>query len=101
MKQRRIHLEHLLGRIVYDLDNCKVGRIEEIEAEQRTNGCYVTAFVLGQTGLLERFSIRGIAPLFLPALVAKSDENVHAVPWDKIDISNPKRPRLRCRQSEL
>jgi hypothetical protein len=101
MKQRRIHAEHLLGRVVYDNEDCKVGCIEEIEVEQTSHGCYVESFVLGYTGLLKRLSIWGIGPLFLPALVAKGEQRARGVPWDKIDISDPKRPRLRCRRDEL
>ena len=101
MKQHRIHAEHLLGRVVYDVDNRKVGRIEEIEVEQTSHGCYVESFVLGYTGLLKRLSIWGIGPLFFPALVTKGEQHAESVPWDKIDISDPKRPRLRCRRDEL
>src|ERR1043166_3479542 len=101
MKQRRVHAEHLLGRIVYDIDGCKVGRIEEIEVEQTNRGCYVESFVLGHVGLLKRLSIRGIAPLFFPALVTSSARRDRGVPWDKIAISDPKRPRLCCRRDEL
>jgi sporulation protein YlmC with PRC-barrel domain len=101
MKQRRIHAEHLLGRVVYDVDGRKVGRIEEIEVEQTTHGCYVDSFVLGYSGMLKRFSIWGIGPLFFPALVTKAEERARGIPWDKIDISNPKRPRLRCRRDQL
>jgi sporulation protein YlmC with PRC-barrel domain len=101
MKQRRIHAEHLVGRVVYDVDCRKVGRIEEIAVEQTSRGCYVESFVLGYAGLLKRLSIWGIGPLFLPALVTKGEQRARAVPWDKIDISDPKRPRLRCRRDEL
>jgi sporulation protein YlmC with PRC-barrel domain len=100
MKSRRIHAEHLLGRVVYDTDGCKVGRIEEIEAEETRDGCYVSSFVLGEKGLLERLSTR-VAPLFLGALTAKAEQRKCAIPWEKLDISNPNRPRLRCRKTEL
>ena len=101
MKSHRIHVEHLLGRVVHDVDNCKVGRIEEIEAEQTRDGCYVKSFVLGERGLLKRLSLRGIGPLFFQSLVAQREQSARGVPWNKIDISNPKRPRLRCRRDEL
>ena len=101
MKPHRIHAEHLIGRVVYDIDGCKVGRIEEIEVEATSTGCYVNSFVLGHAGLFKRLSIRGIGPLFFPALVARGEQRASEVPWDKIDVSNPKRPRLRCRRNEL
>src|ERR1043166_9595082 len=101
MKQRRVHAEHLLGRIVYDIDGCKVGRIEEIEVEETNRGCFVESFVLGEIGLLKRLSISGIGPLFFPVLAARGEQHARGLPWDKIDISDLKRPRLRCRRDEL
>jgi sporulation protein YlmC with PRC-barrel domain len=100
MNSRRIHAEHLLGRVVHDTDGCKVGRIEEIEAEETRDGCYVSSFVLGERGLLERLSAH-VAPLFFRALTAKGAQRGPGIPWEKMDISNPKRPRLRCRKTEL
>jgi hypothetical protein len=101
MKPRRIHAEHLLGRMVYDSDNRRVGRIEEVEAEETPDGCYVSNFVLGERGMLKRMSIWGIGPLFFPSLVRHAEKTARGIPWEKMDISNPKRPRLRCRRSEL
>jgi sporulation protein YlmC with PRC-barrel domain len=100
MKSRRIHAEYLLGRVVYDTDGRKVGRIEEIEAEETRDGCYVSCFVLGEKGLLERLSTH-VAPLFFGAVTAKGEQRGLGIPWEKMDISNPKRPRLRCRKTEL
>ena len=101
MKQRRIHAEHLVGRTVHDIDNRRVGRIEEIEAEDTDRGCYVTGFVLGQKGLLQRLSIGGIGPLFIRSLQARGKQHIRRVPWEKMDVTNPKRPKLRCRKDEI
>jgi sporulation protein YlmC with PRC-barrel domain len=101
MKQRRIHAEHLLGRTVRDVDGRRSGRIEEVEIENSSDGCLVTGYVLGAQGLLKRFSFRGIGSLFIPALVDKAQKRAKAVPWEKMDLTNPKRPRLRCRKDEL
>jgi sporulation protein YlmC with PRC-barrel domain len=101
MKRRRIHAEHLLGRMVYDIDNRRVGRIEEIEAEERRDGYYVTSFLLGEKGMLKRMSIWGIGPLLFRLLAGQAKQKAGSIPWERIDISNPKRPRLRCRKSDL
>ena len=101
MKSRRIHAEHLLGRIVHDADGRRVGRIEEIEAEQTRNGCYISSFILGEHGLLKRLAIRGIEALLFRSITEKGVQRTRGVPWDKLDISNPKRPRLRWRRDEL
>jgi hypothetical protein len=101
MKNRRIHAEHLVGRTVHDINDEKVGRIEEIEVETTGRSCYVNGFVLGEAGLLRRLSIRGIGPLFFRSLAAKGRTSSRTVPWEKLDISNPRKPKLRCRKSEL
>jgi sporulation protein YlmC with PRC-barrel domain len=101
MKQRRLHVEHLLGRTLRDVDGRNAGRIEEIEVENTNRGCFVTAFVLGQKGLLKRLSFRGIGPLFLPSLANKGQMRAKEVPWEQLNLSNPQRPRLRCRKDEL
>ena len=101
MKEQRIHAEHLLGRTVRDIDDQRAGRIEEIEVENSSHGCFVTGFVLGAQGLLQRLSFRGIGPLFIPWLAAKAQQRAKAVPWQQMDLTNSKRPRLRCRKDEL
>jgi len=101
MKEQRIHAEHLLGRTVRDIDDQRAGRIEEIEVENSSHGCFVTGFVLGAQGLLQRLSFRGIGPLFIPWLAAKAQQRAKAVPWQQMKLTNSKRPRLRCRKDEL
>jgi sporulation protein YlmC with PRC-barrel domain len=101
MKERRICIERLLGRSVRDIDGRRAGRIEEIEVETSRHCCFVTGFILGTEGLLQRLSFRGIGPLFIPSLSAKAKKRAHAVPWQQMDLRNPKRPRLRCRKTDL
>jgi sporulation protein YlmC with PRC-barrel domain len=101
MKERRIHVEQLLGRTVRDIDGRRAGRIEEVEAENSRHGCLVTGFVLGAEGLLQRLSFRGVAALFIPSLSAKAQKQAKAVSWEQMDLTNPKRPRLRCRKEDL
>jgi sporulation protein YlmC with PRC-barrel domain len=101
MKTRRIHVEHLLGRSVHDAAGRRVGRIEEIKAEQNSRGCMVTEFVLGEGGLWQRLSFQGIGPLFVRSLAGKSRTRANTIPWQQMDLSNPRRPKLRCREDEL
>jgi hypothetical protein len=101
MKPHRVHVEDLLGKTVRDIDNRRAGRIEEIEVENTSRGCFVTAFILGEKGLLQRLSFRGLLPLFLPWLLKKGHTYGKDVPWERMDLSNPKRPRLRCRKDEV
>jgi len=99
--KRLIHAEHLLGRSVRDIEGRNVGRIEEIQVENSNNGCFVSGFVLGAEGLVKRLSFRGVAPLFVPSLADRAQKRAKAVSWQQIDLTNPKRPRLRCRKEDL
>src|SRR3954469_8835843 len=99
--KRIIHAEDLIGRNVHDAENERVGRIEEIEVTTISGRCYVETFVLGARGLLERLSFRGIAPLFIRGLAQEGERRAIRVPWDKMDLSRPQRPKLRCRKDEL
>ena len=101
MKRRRVRLQDLLGRSVYDTNSERVGRIEELEAEQTGDGCHVTMFVLGGSGLLERLAVGGFKRLFGPSRGEKGDAKAQRVPWQQMDLSNPKRPKLRCTKAEL
>src|SRR5690348_10769056 len=101
MKERRVRLQDLLGRSVHDSNSQRVGRIEEIEAEQSADGCHATIFVLGETGLLERLSVGTFGRLFGPARGEKRDAKAQRVPWEQMDLSDPRRPKLRCTKAEL
>jgi sporulation protein YlmC with PRC-barrel domain len=99
--KRVMHAEDLIGRTVRDARNAPVGRIEEIEVTTTGDRCYVETFVLGAGGLLERLSFGGISPLFIRGLARKGQRRAIRVPWDKMDLSHPQRPRLRCRRDDL
>jgi sporulation protein YlmC with PRC-barrel domain len=101
MTTRRVHVEHLLGRTVHDTNGRRVGRIEEIKAEDTSGGCVVSEFVLGREGLWQRLSFHGIAPLFIRALAKKGRARAQTVPWQQMDLSNPRRPKIRCAEDEL
>ena len=101
MKERRIRLQDLLGRSVRDSNSERVGRIEEIEAEQNADGCHATMFVLGPAGLLERLSLGTLHRLFGPSRGEKRDAKGQRVPWEQMDLSDPRRPKLRCSKEEL
>ena len=84
-------LDHLIGRPVLDPDGRSAGRIQEL----RVNGDWiVTEYVLGMGGLLERLNV-GVR-LLLGAAVGASTARA-----GQIDISDPTRPRLKCRRDEL
>lgn len=100
MANREVHIELLLGRKVLDADGQKVGPIEEIIAEQKGEECVVKEYLIGRAALLQRLSAQVIGTALLRFLGAKTHGG-YKVPWDKMDLSDPQRPRLECVKDEL
>lgn len=99
---QRIHLERLLSKKVYDSDGRNAGRVEEVVARVSQEGCLVEAYLLGGSGLMERLSIPDFAlKLVHLAGARKARGGERRVPWHLMDLSNPKRPRLRCTLEQL
>ena len=98
---RRIHLERLLGKKVYDRNGRKAGRIEEVRARVSADGCLVEAYLLGRAGLVARLSIPGLTQMLLGFAGAKGIRTSREVSWDRMDLTDPRRPRLRCTVEEL
>lgn len=96
---REVHVEHLLGRRVRDVDDAVIGRIEELVAERVETAHVVTEFHVGPAALLERVG-RFVHQLpLLNALPLMHWE--YRIPWQLLDLSDPDRPRVRCRKAEL
>jgi hypothetical protein len=100
-RRRRIHLQHLIGQGVLDSAGQRVGHIEEIRATNSNDGCYVEEYLLGQRGLALRLSIPHFANVLIRRLGAQNQPISHRVPWQKMNISDPRHPRLRCTTQEL
>lgn len=98
---RRIHLERLLGKKVYDRNGHKAGRIEEVRARVSADGCIVEAYLLGRAGLVARLSIPALTQTLLGFAGAKGIRTSREVPWNQMDLTNPRRPKLRCTVEEL
>ena len=101
MSKQRIHLELLLGRKVRDSAGESAGRIEEVIARQQDGECRVRAYMLGREGLLERLSITGVSLLFLGLLGAHRRGKAREAPWNQMDLTDVKHPKLRCTIAEL
>ena len=89
MGTREIYAELLLGRNVIALNGRAVGRIEEMRVGDHAD---ITEFHIGRTALLERLAM---------PLVGRGKRTGYRVPWDKLDLSDPMRPRLKCTVDEL
>jgi hypothetical protein len=99
--RRKIHLERLLGKQVYDRNGRRAGRIEEVRARVSAEGCVVEAYLLGRWGLMARLSIPGLTQMLLGIAGAKGTATAKEVPWHQMDLSDPRKPRLRCAVEEL
>ena len=95
-----LYLEVLLGKPVLDL-NGKTWRIHEMQAEQQGNDWVILEYFIGPIAVLERLSAWTIGRAVLPLLKGGKAKGGYRVPWDKLDLSDPEKPRLRCAVDEL
>ena len=100
MEDCEIHLELLLGKKVLDSEGKSVGRIEEVIAVQQGDEWVIQEYLIGFIGLLHRFSARDLSRALLRMFRVKEDTG-YRVPWDKLDLTDPDNPRLKCPLHEL
>lgn len=93
---KTVQLELLLGRKVLDPEGKKVGRILAVRAEPAGEDCVVREYLLGTAALLTRLGLSARRLIGVPIR-----RKPLCVPWDLMDLSDPERPRLRCRVEEL
>jgi len=100
MKRQEVHLELLIGRRVFALNGRSVGRLEEVRAELNPRGdCFVSEFLIGTYGMLERLSVWRIGRAILRTLhLRKEGYRVH---WEQLDLTDPSHPQLKCEIDEL
>lgn len=101
MKEREINLELLLGKRVYGVTGKRVGRLEEIRAELRKGECVVQEYLIGSYAAFERLSAWSIERAILRLFGATKAHGGYSVPWDKLDLTEPEKPRLLCPVKEL
>ena len=108
---REVALHHLIGRTVRDPDGRKVGRIEELRAEielhDKGNDYVVTEFHVGSFGAIETVAGVQFARQLLHRLGRFAPYNRHPIPWDRLDLTDPRSPRaldtveqLKAKQEE-
>ena len=96
-----VHVELLLGAKVHDVDGNKVGRIEDFRVNQTDKACLVESYLIGASALIERLSAWTLVRPIARTLHARKLYKLYEVPWQDMDLSDPKRPRLRIRKGEL
>ena len=98
---REVHLELLLGKGVLDSKDKLIGRIEEVRAEQQGNEWIIKEYLIGNAALLERLSAWTIGLTILHLLGARKIHGGYSVPWDKLDLTDLEKPRLRSTIEEF
>jgi hypothetical protein len=102
---REVPLHRLLGRTVRDPNGRKVGRIEELRAEielhEEGNDYVVTEFHVGSFGAIERLAGAHFARLLLQRLGRFAPYSRHRIPWNRIDLADPRNPRALDTLEEL
>ena len=101
MAKQEIAVELLIGRRVRALNNRPIARIEEIHAEPRKGECFVEEYLIGSYGWLERLAAWQIALPLLNLFGGKKLGKRYRVTWDKLDLSDAEKPRLKCSVDEL
>jgi hypothetical protein len=105
MSRHEIRLSDVIGRVVHDMDGHSIGRLEEMRAEielhERGNDYVVVEYHVGAYGTLEALAGARFARHVLRRLGPLVKYRRHRVPWALMDLSDPSRPRITCRASDL
>jgi len=95
-----IRVELLIGRTVVDRDGTRVGRLEELRAEDGDDAARVTTFLVGAYAVFERLAGYRIGRA-VAAAIGRGKLKSYAIPWRNVDLRDPDHPRLTCPKSEL
>jgi sporulation protein YlmC with PRC-barrel domain len=101
MQKQEVNLELLVGRRVFGLNGKSIGHLEEIRAELIKGECFVTEYLVGAYAVVERLAALSIGRAILWLFGANKKHECYKVPWDKLDLTDPERPRLLCSVDEL
>ncbi|HET7550160.1 MAG TPA: hypothetical protein VFK04_02655 [Gemmatimonadaceae bacterium] len=101
MPAEPIAVEHLLSRKVHDPSGRSAGRIEEIRTTPSEDALLVYQYDLGPAALLERLAVGLRRFPLLRKIGVGPERSGRCVPWDKMDLSDPRHPRITCPREEL
>ncbi|MEG4024182.1 MULTISPECIES: hypothetical protein [unclassified Microcoleus] len=96
MASRELHLELLLGKCVFDSTGNRVGRIEEVRAQQQGDDWVIVEYLVGIPAIVERLSAWNLGAGLLHLLGARNLHKGYRIPWDQLDLFDPEHPRLIC-----
>jgi sporulation protein YlmC with PRC-barrel domain len=96
-----VKVELLIGAKVRDVNGEKVGRIEEILVERQDNGLLVESFLVGASALISRLSAWTLVRPINRSLKERHVYSAYEIPWQDLDLTDPKRPKLRTARKDL
>jgi len=96
-----VNVELLLGTQVRDIDGEKVGRIQELRVDRHDKSCVVESYLIGASALIERLSAWTLVRPITRALHARHLYRLYVVSWQEMDLTDPKRPKLRIASRDL
>ncbi|TRC98317.1 hypothetical protein FJV76_13435 [Mesorhizobium sp. WSM4303] len=96
-----INLDQLAGRRIFSKEGRCIGHLEEIVADADGNELIVAEYHVGIFAAFERLSASSIGTALLDLGRLRHRKGIYRIPWDKLDISDPTRPTLRCSTQEL
>lgn len=101
MQKQEVNLELLVGKRIFGLNGKSIGHLEEIRADLVEGECLVTEYLVGAYAVAERLAVLSIGRALLKLFGATRKHGGYRVPWDKLDLTDPERPRLLCSIAEL
>jgi sporulation protein YlmC with PRC-barrel domain len=98
----RFRLDLLVGRRVYDAENRKLGRVDEIRLVREGDQYVVEGLLIGVNGLAERLGVARPLKLLERRLNPRSwrVEN-HIIDWEQVASIEERRVRLKVRREEV
>jgi hypothetical protein len=95
-----VHVESIVGRKVRDLSGRVVGRLEEFIVDDRDGVRDVKEFHIGQYAMFERLMGGAVGRSLLRFLGGRLRRGL-VVPWDAMDLRDPRVPRITRPLDEL
>jgi len=90
-----LRVDSLIGRMVHTANRRRLGRLEELRAEQRGSAWVVTEYVIGAAGLIERLG------LGVRLILGINRAGGYVARWDQLDLTDPDYLHITCPVGEL
>jgi hypothetical protein len=97
---RVIALERYVGKPVRDADGEHLGHLHEVRVTPQGRDLVVREYLVGGAGLVERFSLAGLARQIALVLGVRRHRG-YVVPWDAMEFPEGEAARCTRRAAEL